>query len=285
MEEARISIRGLIVLGSALLLAACASGPSRQTTEPGAPKGGTYKVGQPYQVAGKWYYPKEDPHYDREGEASWYGLDFHGKATANGETYDMNDLTAAHTTLPMPSYVRVTNLANGRSLVLRINDRGPFVKNRIIDVSRRAAQLLGFENHGTTRVRVQAVAPDGSPIFVAGNQDGPPVMAAPVETVAVAALPEPVSAAAPGSQDTPQAAVVGNKQMFVQAGAFATYGNAERLADQLKALAAVQLSTVQSGSQRLYRVRLGPLASRDEADSLLGQVLSMGHGAARIVVD
>jgi rare lipoprotein A len=123
-----------------------------------------YKVGDPYEVAGVWYYPRVDPDYDETGVGSWYGLPFHGRDTANGETYDMNELTAAHKTLPMPTMVRVTNLENGRSLVLRVNDRGPFVNGRIIDVSRRAAQLLGFEIKGTAKVRVQAMSADGEAI-------------------------------------------------------------------------------------------------------------------------
>lgn len=119
-----------------------------------------YKVGAPYRIDGVWYRPKEDFAYRRTGIASYYGgetdgNDFHGRPTANGEIYDMNALTAAHPTLQMPSLVRVTNLENGRSVVLRVNDRGPFVKGRIIDVSRRAAQILGFEQKGTARVRVE----------------------------------------------------------------------------------------------------------------------------------
>lgn len=119
-----------------------------------------YKVGDPYQIDGVWYRPAEDYAYKRTGTASFYGgemrgLDFQGRPTANGEIYDMDALTAAHKTLPMPSVVRVTNLENGRSLVLRVNDRGPFVGDRIIDVSRRAAQLLGFERKGLARVRVE----------------------------------------------------------------------------------------------------------------------------------
>lgn len=125
--------------------------------------GGKYKVGEPYQVNGKTYYPQVDPTYNRTGVASWYGADFHGKQTANGDTYNMNALTAAHTTLPMPSKVRVTNLENGRTLILTVNDRGPFVKNRIIDVSRRAAQLLGFAEQGTAQVRVEAIGHHSNP--------------------------------------------------------------------------------------------------------------------------
>lgn len=116
---------------------------------------GIYKVGKPYKVNGVWYFPKEDYNYDEVGYASWYGPDFHNKRTANGEIFDMNMLSAAHKTLPLPSVIRVTNLQNGRSLILRVNDRGPFVNDRILDVSRKGAQLLGFKDQGTTKIRVE----------------------------------------------------------------------------------------------------------------------------------
>lgn len=116
--------------------------------------GGWYKVGASYEVNGRRYVPAEAPDYRTQGIASWYGRDFHGRRTANGELYDMNALTAAHKTLPMPSYVRVTNLANNRTLLLRVNDRGPFVDGRIIDLSRAAARLLGFEHQGHAQVEV-----------------------------------------------------------------------------------------------------------------------------------
>lgn len=116
---------------------------------------GVYKIGKPYKVNGVWYFPKEDYNYDEVGYASWYGPDFHNKRTANGEIFDMNMLSAAHKTLPLPSVVRVTNLQNGRSLVLRVNDRGPFVNDRILDVSKKAAQLLGFKDQGTTKIRLE----------------------------------------------------------------------------------------------------------------------------------
>ena len=119
--------------------------------------GGRYKVGRPYQVANRWYRPREDPHYDRVGTASWYGDLFHGRKTANGEVFDMDALTAAHPTLPLPSLVEVTNLSNGRSLVVRVNDRGPYRHNRLIDLSRKAATILGFKKKGTARVRVKYV--------------------------------------------------------------------------------------------------------------------------------
>ncbi|KUO54526.1 MAG: hypothetical protein APF80_12880 [Alphaproteobacteria bacterium BRH_c36] len=120
---------------------------------------GVYKLGNPYQVAGKTYIPRHDPGYDSTGTASWYGDDFHGRLTSNGEVFDMHRISAAHPTLPLPSLVRVTNLDNGRSLVLRVNDRGPFVHDRIIDLSRAAADHLGFLNKGTAKVRVTYVGP------------------------------------------------------------------------------------------------------------------------------
>lgn len=127
--------------------------------------GGTYRVGRPYVVAGRTYTPRENPRYRAEGLASWYGLDFHGRLTANGEVYDMDAISAAHPTLPIPSYARVTNLENGRSLIVRVNDRGPFHANRVIDLSKKTAELLHLRRPGVGRVRVEYVGPaslDGS---------------------------------------------------------------------------------------------------------------------------
>ena len=134
--------------------------PSARLVESGAtvPKGGgVYRVGSPYVVAGRVYIPQDNPHYRADGIASWYDSDFHGRSTANGEIFDAEAITAAHPTLPLPSYVRVTNLSNGRSLIARVNDRGPYSGNRIIDVSKRAAFLLGFTVSGTAWVRVEYV--------------------------------------------------------------------------------------------------------------------------------
>jgi len=119
--------------------------------------GGVYRVGAPYTVAGQTYYPEDNPHYQATGLASWYGDDFHGRQTANGEVFDLNGISAAHPTMPLPSYARVTNLSNGRSIIVRVNDRGPYHGNRIIDVSTKAAHLLGFHASGTAWVRVEYV--------------------------------------------------------------------------------------------------------------------------------
>ncbi len=117
--------------------------------------GGTFKLGIPYKVAGRWYVPREEPGYDRKGTGSWYGDDFHGRKTANGEIFDMHALTAAHPTLPLPSYAHVTNLATGRTILVRVNDRGPYVSDRIIDLSHASARALGYENRGHAPVRVR----------------------------------------------------------------------------------------------------------------------------------
>jgi rare lipoprotein A len=153
-------------------LAACSRGPEPRLSRPGEPRSqplprarladasppaarhGGYKLGAPYRVAGRWYFPAEDSRYDRRGIASWYGADFHGRRTANGEVFDMHALTAAHPTLPLPSLVYVTNLANGRTVLVRVNDRGPYVPGRIIDLSRAAARAIGAEASGVADVRV-----------------------------------------------------------------------------------------------------------------------------------
>jgi rare lipoprotein A len=121
--------------------------------------GGRYHVGKPYQVAGVSFVPKADPNYDRTGQASWYGEAFHARMTSNGEYFNMNDMTAAHATLPIPSYAKVTNLANGREIIVRINDRGPFVGTRIIDLSKKSASTLDFQHKGKANVRVQWIGP------------------------------------------------------------------------------------------------------------------------------
>jgi rare lipoprotein A len=121
--------------------------------------GGRDHLGRPYQIRGQWYHPKEDPNYREVGMASWYGSAFHGRLTANGEVYDMTHLTAAHPTMPLPSYARVTNLKNGHSVMVRVNDRGPFAHDRVIDMSKRAAEMLDYKNDGVARVRVEYVGP------------------------------------------------------------------------------------------------------------------------------
>ena len=251
----------------AVLLWGCGGGPDLPAGE--AP----YKVGKPYQIEGVWYYPKADPHYDQTGIASWYGEPFHGRKTANGETYDMNALTAAHKTLPMPVHVKVTNLDNDRSLVLRVNDRGPFVAGRIIDVSRRAAQLLDFQDQGTARVRVQVVDGEGGEAAYAALGDGTAAPAASSGAGEVG-LSEGTAGGATGGSTSGR---------FVQVGAYGEADNAFAAVDALGDFKSVQIWRIVSGGQVLYRVRLGPFASADLAEAARREVAARYPDA--IVVD
>ena len=143
-------LAGVLVLG----LAGCGSS-NREAPPPAAGPGPHFKIGQPYKINGQWYFPEFVTEYEASGVASWYGESYHGRLTANGETYDMYALTAAHPTIQLPSVVEVLNLENGRSLIVRVNDRGPFVNNRLIDLSYAAAHELGFERQGLANVRVR----------------------------------------------------------------------------------------------------------------------------------
>jgi rare lipoprotein A len=279
------------------------------------------KIGKPYQVAGVWYHPREDSSYDETGLASWYGDPFHGRQTANGEIYDMNALTAAHKTLPMPSTVRVTNLENGRSLLLTVNDRGPFVNGRIIDISRRGSQLLGFYGQGTAKVRVQVLAdprqpiPDTQVAMVAprtqiSEEERRGVVAAPRGRVDTQALPPPPGVkeaparaysppvppaspppiAAPVLPPSPAPGVVTVEPVrptgvFVQAGAFSIKENADRLRGRLARLGPAHVVHARVSGQLFYRVRVGPLATVEVADRTLERVIADGNQDARIVVD
>jgi rare lipoprotein A len=165
---------GTPLVAVSLLLAGCAGGGnvnySQKMVADGEPipkGGGTYKVGNPYTINGRTYHPTANNSYRAEGIASWYGPDFHGRKTANGEVYDMHALSAAHPTMPMPSYARVTNLENGKSIIVRVNDRGPYAKNRIVDLSIGTAKALGFYGRGLARVRVEYVGPAA----LAGSDD------------------------------------------------------------------------------------------------------------------
>ena len=383
-------------------LAGCASPPFG----PSYPEGhgiGTYRVGEPYEINGVWYYPAVDYDYDRTGVASWYGEEFEGRLTANGEIFDLNDLTAAHTTLPMPSIVQVTNLENGRSLQLRINDRGPFVGGRLIDVSRRAAQLLGFENQGTTLVRVTilkdesiaaeeamrnsgrdfssqqhrvpprqprfrvrqrhtprltrsrrfqrpAVSPQPAqvavrrqPAAVVAQREAPSQVVARVEPLRYQATPAassqqaiasiepllsrptpsrmappvryrfaliapaeaaelpPIAASARKSDRAPMSASVSRTapsprraaaaslghtpEIFVQAGAFSRRDSAERVKSHIAGLGSVQVTSATVNGVAMYRVRIGPFASDEQARRLLARVVDSGYRGARIVGD
>lgn len=301
---------------TALVLGACASREDERnmTTRPGVVQA-TLK---PYQIKGVWYYPKIDWSYDETGIASWYGEPFHGRKTAIGEVYDMNQMTAAHKTLQLPADVKVTNLENGRSVMVRVNDRGPFVNGRIIDLSRRAAQLLGFEGQGTARVRVQVVDESGRPgvstlpVAQTTPEERTAAAAAPLGAVSSAPLapppgsrgtagPQPARPTAPqptsGSPFPPSAVpsappppvvtqtAVRQTGIYIQAGAFLQPGNAERLKIKLSRYGTAFVARAVIGNQQFYRVRLGPIRDVNEADIILDQIIASGETGARIVVE
>lgn len=294
--------------------------------QPPAAARGEYKVGNPYQIRGVWYYPKVDYDYRETGIASWYGPNFHGRPTANGERFDMNALSAAHRTLPLPSFVQVTNLENGRRLVLRVNDRGPFAHGRIIDVSRRAAELLGFKIRGTARVRVSILAAESravaarmqggsqvamvdSPITVdglpkasvsseslalpPGGNASPPTTAGrtvPPRPAPARSRAEPTVTVSGGPVEGPPVGLVSvvpvqPTQMFVQAGAYGLFDNANRVRARLSRIGKTFISHILINDRDLYRVRLGPVTKVAQADAMLERVILAGFNDARIVIE
>ena len=282
----------------------------RETTEEAVVAAPRYKVGNPYKVAGVWYYPERDLTYDDTGIGSWYGNEFAGKLTANGEIFDPELVTAAHKTLPMPSVVRVTNLDNGKSLVVRINDRGPFVAGRIIDLSREAARRIGYKDNGLARVRVQLLAEQSLRLEkLAKNGEFPTVDGAPS-----IAMPEVEAVVKPkvnitAKSNTGRSAYSSNNgqsaldllsqsrvgevitmppvitQIWVQVGAFHSESSAAAVLAQLETMGNGEISSLLKAGQTLHRVRLGPVQTVSEADKLLNGVMNIGFSGARIVVD
>ncbi|HTK35004.1 MAG TPA: septal ring lytic transglycosylase RlpA family protein [Caulobacteraceae bacterium] len=250
--------------------------------------GGRYKVGAPYQVAGLWYVPAEQPAYDEVGVASWYGDEFNGQPTANGERFDMYSASAAHATLPMPSIVEVTNLENGKSMRVRLNDRGPFKNGRIIDLSRGAAQELGYFEKGTAKVRVRYIGParlDGSlePLFVARN--GP---ADRLQPAAVAEAPPMVQATwrsqpGPAKVAPPTAPLAAGEGFAVQAGAFSDPAKARRIADALARAGTAAVRPLDMPDRTVYRVVVGPWRDAAQAQAARVQVVALGYADARVV--
>jgi rare lipoprotein A len=248
------------------------------------------RVGPPYQANGRWYVPTAEPGYEQTGTASWYGPQFHGQRTASGEMFDQEMLTAAHPTLPIPSLVQVTNLENGREVIVRVNDRGPFIGERLIDLSRRSAEVLGFEQQGQARVHIRYLGPaprqyDANNVArpaqpsaprapQMAQQDGPaqltPEPAAEQYVEAPSAPPAPIYAAAPQSGG-----------YFVQIGAFSDLSNAHRVRETVASAAPVNVDTRQTASGvELFRVRMGPFASRDAAEAARVQVADLGYREA-----
>jgi rare lipoprotein A len=282
------SIGVILLLIAVALLGGCSTVPAKRNpfagvgspVYPGSgplPKGGgRYFLGEPYEVAGWKYYPREDPTYDKVGHASWYGPQFHRRMTSNGEWFDMDYLSAAHPTLPLPSYARVTNLENGRTVVVRVNDRGPFVGDRIIDLSRRSAEVLGFKEKGRANVRVQYLGP--APL----NDRGGDLMAMNQRlqrgtgfTALAAAAPAPAAVAA--------AKLPLRHGYYVQVGAYSDPRNAERARDALRPVGPISVTSIAGQLGTLYKVQLGPLEDQVKAVAALDQVVAQGHADARLV--
>lgn len=320
---------GCALLALTLLLSACAShAPSMRPPSQSAAVKPHYKVGEPYEIKGEWYTPKEDYSYDETGIASWYGSDFHNGMTANGEIFNKDELTAAHKTLPLPSLARVTNLDNGKSIVVRVNDRGPFSGARIIDMSQRSAQLLGFEKEGTAKVRVQVLADESKAIADAMRRYGTDrqmdtasaypseetqqglvatssyatrqqqvasqqnIMPAGVESKTL----DPVRTNPTVHQELLETKPVEEvvqvpvdptkNRIFVQAGAFTVLENAQRLQKSLTRKGhPASLSDIIVNGTVFHRVRVGPIATVAQADSLLSKIRQNGIENARTVVD
>lgn len=265
---------------------------------------GSYKVGTPYKIKGKQYYPDVNYKYNETGIASWYGPGFHGKSTANGERFNENELTAAHKTLPLPSIVRVTNLENGKSLIVRVNDRGPYAHNRIIDMSKRSAELLGFKNKGTTKVRVQVLEAESKMVANAARngQDtrgmevamNKPSYKSPkqqqnIKTVALQTeqprtIPGHVNDGVFYPDPIVSEQALANERIYIQIASLTTREQAMRFATSLDGYGRAQVQSAVVDGAQYYRVRV-PTQSVSEADALLERVVADGFKTALIVVD
>ncbi len=236
-------------------------------------------------------------HYVERGVASWYGPDFHGHNTSSGERYDMYGMTAAHKTLPIPCYARITNLSNGRSVVVRINDRGPFVGNRIVDLSYSAATRLDIVRTGTAFVELRTVGPEASgpalstPIVAAAAPPPVPSAAAATPTATVSAAPAPAEAELPPVPEPPEPGdsepATAPLALYIQVGAFADEGNAQRLIQRLQSAGIPRVFSL-AGSEpgrTLRRVRIGPIATVEEFDRLAAQLATLGYPEARLAND
>ena len=285
----------LAIAAMALSFAAagCATAP-RETAAPDP----HFKVGKPYKINGRWYRPAIDSSYDQRGVASWYGEQFHGRPTANGEIFDMREMTAAHTTLPLPSLVEVTNLENGRQTVVRVNDRGPFAKNRIIDLSRAAARRLGFEHQGVAKVRVRYLSPAPLP----GEKNELDIASAPPLV-----QPTTVTATAPAGQmnsdqlagligdvdpgrdpvlppPLSEAAQPGDTHFAIQVAILDNIEHLPALRAQLEHEGPLRIARLDGGADSArYRINLGPFPSETEAADRLENIHKAGYGDAVIV--
>ena len=233
-----------------LIISSCAPSNKNFSIKKSPFSGGEYKIGKPYQIEGKTFYPKESFDYLERGVASWYGPNFDGKKTANGEIFNMNLLTAAHKTLQLPSLVKVTNIENNRSLILRVNDRGPFVKNRIIDVSKKAASILGFQKKGTANVIVEYYGK--AKIY---DKNGKIV-----------------------KQKLTKNIKNDEGFYFVRIGIFSDISNIDNIISQVKNLAKIRVDKSQLG----HKVLLGPFANKNYTERVLNIIKEKGFEDAII---
>jgi rare lipoprotein A len=321
-------LRGVAVaaLGCAGLAACATPLPTRQppTTSTARPYSGPPAPGstsglrgteKPYQIRGVWYYPKADPDYDERGVGSWYGEQFHNRRTANGEIFDMDVPSAAHKTLPLPSIVEVTNLDNGRKLRVRVNDRGPFVDGRIIDLSKAAAEQLGYGRAGVARVRVRYVGPAGKTpfdqprmiasapppaepraapppkarVYATGLPPAQPAYAAPPPPKAADpdyapyAPPSPTPPPLVPAEPAPVLASASTSAYRVQAGSFANRDNAERAVVQLGGAGETSIESIQRAQGVLYRVVVQAGPDEAEAFGVRDRVAALGFSDATVL--
>jgi len=297
-NTAKLLYRYTATLGVCALLAACSSG-----SEVGpvcyAPSTCTYApvkaTSRPYVIKGVTYYPQPHYEYDEVGMASYYGgerkgrYQFHGRKTATGATFDMNEVSAAHKTLPLPCIAEVSNLENGRQILVTVNDRGPYVEGRIIDMSRRAAQLLGFHQRGTARVRVRTLVAESLALNGIGNPTmmmAPPTVpmtpaAAPMFVAVAPEVPPAVSSPSPVVEAPAKTAP--STGIFVDVGHHATQEEALQLAQQMAEAGDAPKRPVRSKGSAAYAVRVGPLASLSAADQLLDKLTAAGR-LSRIII-
>jgi rare lipoprotein A len=276
------TVAHLPVVLAAAILAGCAGNQQLATPSTGSvinPERGSRGNPPFYEVAGKRYHVMDSSDGFREsGIASWYGRDFHGRTTSSGEVYDMYSLTAAHKSLPLPTWVEVTNLANGKRVIVKVNDRGPFIDGRVIDLSLRAADEIGMIESGTARVQVRAL--------------GAPATAPPLPVVAASEPPAAdrqsggFSFISEARADTVGPDSRPFRPMYVQVGAFADRNNANRLAERLKkdGFAGSFVLTTGDGRDRIHRVRIGPIQA-NEFDRIRTDLRAVGVNDSRLVQD
>ncbi len=255
-----------------------------------APKRATSK---PYQINGIWYHPQPHYEYEEEGIASYYGGTdiFHGRPTATGDRFDMNEVSAAHKTVPLPCIAEVTNLENGRQIQLKINDRGPFVEGRIIDVSRRTAQLLGFDRKGTARVRVRTLVPESlalnglnsSQVEYVQNTQAPPDN---FPKVPDSFFEDAGDVVAQVINESPalMANASSSSGIFVDVGEYDHHHEAHALSQMINGFDQLPVEPVKTTRVKPYAVRLGPIASMSQANQILDQLMQAGHVMSRIII-